>query len=78
MGLDGTIEIGSTSKSFSVPGTATSTVTLSYTGDELRSFIGQPNVFFSGSGVASGDAVTIQPGQVMLLDATLDFTILIG
>jgi hypothetical protein len=78
VGLEGTIEIGGTSKALSISSASTSTVTLSYTGDELRSFIGQPNVRFSGSGVANGDAVTIQPGQVMLLDATLDFTILIG
>lgn len=76
--LEGTIEIGSISRSISITDASTSTVTLSYTGDELRSFIGQPNVLFSGSGVANGDAVTIRPGQVMLLDATLDFTILIG
>ncbi|MEX2472652.1 MAG: hypothetical protein WEA34_10755 [Gemmatimonadota bacterium] len=76
--LDGTIEIGSTSRSISITDASTSTVTLSYTGDELRSFIGQPNVLFSGSGVANGDSVTIRPGQVMLLEATLDFTILIG
>lgn len=76
--LDGTIEIGSTSRSISITDASTSTVTLSYTGDELRSLVGQPNVLFSGSGVANGDAVTIRPGQVMLLEATLDFTILIG
>lgn len=76
--LEGTIEIGGISRTLSITDASTSTVTLSYTGDELRSFIGQPNVLFSGSGVANGDAVTIRPGQVMLLDATLDFTILIG
>ncbi len=76
--LDGTIEIGSTSKSLSITDAETSTVTLTYTGEELRSFIGQPSVFFRGSGVANGTAVTIAPGQVMLIEATLDFTILIG
>lgn len=76
--LDGTIEIGTTSKSFSITGAGASTVTLNYTGDELRSFIGQPNVFFRGSGVANGASVTIAPAQVMLIEATLDFTILIG
>lgn len=78
VGVDGTIDIGTTSKSFSLAGAGSSTVTLTYTGDELRSFIGQPDVTFSGSGVANGTSLTIQPGQQMLIDATLDFTLRIG
>lgn len=76
--VDGSIEIGGTSKSFSIAESGPSAVTLDYTGDELRSFIGQPNVFFSGSGTAEGTSVTIQPGQEMELDATLDVTLEIG
>lgn len=76
--VDGSVEIGSTSKTFSIAGSGPSTVTLDYTGDELRSFVGQPNVFFSGSGTANGTSVTIQPGQEMNIDATLDVTLEIG
>jgi hypothetical protein len=51
---------------------------LTYTGDELRSFLGQPDVQFSGSGTVSGGSVTVSPSQRMTLKATLDFTIQIG
>jgi hypothetical protein len=76
--IDGTVEIGATSKAFSIDGGSSSTSTLSYTGDELRSFMGQPNITFSGSGIANGTAVTIAPGQEMAVRATLDFTLEIG
>ncbi|MEX2466418.1 MAG: hypothetical protein WD995_05880 [Gemmatimonadota bacterium] len=76
--VDGFIDIGTTSKSFSIDGSASSVVPLTYTGDELRSFIGQPNVTFSGSGTASGTDVTIQPNQEMAVRATLAITLEIG
>lgn len=76
--LDALVGLGATSKSFAVDGGGTSSATVSYTGDELRSFLGQPNVVFSSSGFANGNAITIQPGQEMLIKATLDFTLQIG
>jgi hypothetical protein len=76
--LDGQIGIGSTYKAFSISGDDASEVELSYSGEELRSFIGQPGVTLHGWGTADGNAVTIQPGQVMTLKATLDFTLEIG
>ncbi len=76
--VDGQINIGTTSKSFSLDGSNSSTVSVTYTGNELRSFIGQPNVTFSGSGTANGTAVTIQPGQEMAVRAKLAITIEIG
>lgn len=76
--LDGQVELGPTSRSFSVPGSGPSTSELSYTGAELRSIVGQPGVTLSGSGVANGASVTIRPGQVMVLKATLDITLEIG
>ena len=76
--IDGSVEIGATSKGFSIDGGSSSTSTLSYTGDEIRSFMGQPNVTFSGSGTANGTAVTIAPGQRMTVSATLNFTLEIG
>ena len=74
----GTIEIGGTSKPFSLLGAGPSEVTLQYTGDEIRSFVGQPGVSFSGSGTAVGSAVAITPGQEMTIEVTLDLTIEIG
>jgi hypothetical protein len=76
--IDGQIDIGPTSKSFSINGSSSSTVTVPYTGNELRSFIGQPDVSFSNSGTANGTAVTIQPGQEMAVRAKLAITIEIG
>jgi hypothetical protein len=76
--VTGNVVIGSVTKSFTVPASGTSRVTLGYSGDELRSFLGKPNVTFTGSGTASGGNVTITPAQTMTLKATLDITIRIG
>lgn len=76
--IDGSVEIGATSKPFSIDGGSSSTTNLSYSGDELRSFMGQPNVIFSGTGIANGTAVTIAPGQEMAVGVTIDFTLEIG
>jgi hypothetical protein len=76
--IDGQIDIGPTSKSFTLGESSSSSVSVNYTGNELRSFIGQPNVTFSGSGTAYGTAVTIQPGQEMAVRAKLAATIEIG
>ena len=78
VGLDGTVDIGPTSKPFSIPATATSSVEISYTGAELRSFLELPNPTLTGSGTANGTAITVAPGQVLTLEAVLDFTIEIG
>jgi len=76
--ISGTINIGPIAKSLAISANGTSQVTISYTGEELRSFLGQANVQFSGSGTASGGSVTVSPGQEMSIEATLDFTISIG
>jgi hypothetical protein len=76
--IDGQIDIGTTSKSFSTDGSSSSSVSVTYTGNEIRSFIGQPNVTFSSSGTANGTAVTIQPGQEMAVRAKLAITIEFG
>ncbi len=78
MSFSGSVVIGPTSKSFSIAGSGPSTVELSYSGDELRSFLGQPDITFSGSGTATGVGVTITPGQELTIEATLDMTIEIG
>jgi hypothetical protein len=76
--VSGTVNIGPTSKSFSLGAGATSSVSISYTGAELRSFLGQSGVTFSGSGTATGGQVTVSPGQEMTIKATLDLTIEVG
>ncbi|MCH7991995.1 MAG: hypothetical protein IIC35_06215 [Gemmatimonadetes bacterium] len=76
--LNGDVDIGPTTKSFAISGAGTSRVSLLYTGDELRSFIGLAGATFSGSGTAIGSAVTIRPGQMMTIEVTLDLTIEIG
>lgn len=77
--VNGTVNIGPTTKPFSIASTPTSTLTISYTGDELRSFLGQPNVQFSGSGTISASApIAVTPGQEVTLKASIDLTVIIG
>ncbi|MEE2897273.1 MAG: hypothetical protein VX815_02275 [Gemmatimonadota bacterium] len=76
--VEGTLNIGPTTKSFSIASGSTSSTSISYTSSELQSFLGQDNITFSGSGTASGGSVTVSPGQEMLIEATLDMTIRIG
>ena len=76
--FSGNVVIGPTSKPFSIAGSGPSTVELAYSGDELRLFLGRPGITFSGSGTATGVAVTITPGQELTIEATLDVTIEIG
>ena len=77
--VTGTLVIGSTSKGFSLGSGATSQVTIAYTGDELRSFLGQGNVTLTGTGtVTSGDDITVSPGQEVTIDASVDLIIEIG
>jgi len=74
----GTLDIGNTSKPFSVTNTGSSTVPIPYTANELRSFIGQTNVLMRGSGTVTGGTMTFRPGEQMDLKAKLDFTLEIG
>jgi hypothetical protein len=77
--VSGSIQITNTEpKSFSISSGATSQISISYTGNELASFLGEDNVSFSGSGTASGGLITVTPGQEITLSATLDLTIQIG
>ena len=74
----GTLTIGPTSKSYSIPPDATSTVVIDYTADELRSILGQENITLSGSGTVSGGAITVRPNDEMLVTVSIDMTLLIG
>ncbi|MDH3272770.1 MAG: hypothetical protein OEN56_15635 [Gemmatimonadota bacterium] len=57
-----------------------STAVIPFTGSELRSFLGQPNVLLSGEAVvdAGAGAVTVNPGQELVLKASFDLAITIG
>lgn len=68
------------SRNVAIPATATSTVRLSYTGAELRQFLGQSGVTISGSGTvaASAGTITVTPTQEVGVKAKLDATLQIG
>lgn len=71
---------GTVTKNTSIAGSATSSTSIPYTGDEFRSFLGESNVTLSGSGVISPSAgtITVTPGQKLLLDGKIDVTLRIG
>ena len=73
--LSGNINIGPTSKSFSISEDGRSTTTISYTGDELRSFLGQKGVTLSLFGTADGSSVTVRPGQELTIEVKIDCVI---
>lgn len=76
--VDAELQVGPTSKSFTIDPVGTSTVAVSYTGDELRSFLGRSSVTLSGSGTATGGSITVTPDQEILVAGDLDVTIEIG
>ncbi len=76
--VSATIVIGPTSKTLSIDASAGSSTSITYTNDELRMWLGQPDITFSGSGTASGGSITVTPGQEMTIQVTLDATIRIG
>jgi hypothetical protein len=55
----------------------TSSASLDYTGAELSSFMGQPGVFFSGTGAVTspGVAATVTATQEVLISTSLDLVI---
>ncbi len=77
--VDGSVTIGAVNKALSISSDPTSTIRIPYTGDELRSFLGQDGVQFFGSGTVSAPGpITVSPDQQVTLDASVEFTILIG
>lgn len=84
VGVGATVDIthpgGRITKPLGIGGGATSSATLSYTGEEMRAFMGEPNVRLTGGGtVASGaGAIRVTPGQQVLIKAKLDLTLRIG
>jgi len=67
-------------KAFSIPGGEMSTSRIGFTREELRSFLGQPDVTLGGSGIVASGAppVTLVPGQLLTLDNVFDILIRLG
>jgi hypothetical protein len=74
----GTIVVGTVVKSVTVPADATSTVLVDYTGDELRSFLGVPNVTLSGDGTIGGGPATVSAGLDFVIDPSIDVILELG
>lgn len=72
--------IATIQKSASIGPDPESSVTISFTGDEIRSFLGQPNVVLTGGAVVDTGAgnIVVNPGQELILEAALDLVIRIG
>ena len=67
-------------KSASIDGATESSVAIPFTGEEIRSFLGEPGVTLSGGAVVDPGAgnVNVNPGAELVLDAALDLTVRIG
>lgn len=71
---------GKISKTLNIGSGATSTATLSYSGNDFRTFLGKSPVTLTGAGTVSASAgsITVTPGQQATIDAKLDITLRIG
>jgi hypothetical protein len=82
--LDAVLEIrhpgGSVLKDVHVPADAASSVSVPYTAEELRDFLGRADVTLLGTGGVSGGAgsITVRPGQELVLDGKIDLTLTLG
>ena len=67
-------------KSATITTDAQSSVRLEFTGDELRSFLGEPGIRLTGGATVSNTAgiITLTPGAELVLEANLDMTLAIG
>ena len=74
----GNINIGSTSKSFAINESATSRTEISYTGNELRSFLGEKGITLSLSATVSGSSITVKSGQELTISSEIDCIIRIS
>lgn len=74
----GDVVVGTITKSMVIPADATSQVEISYTGDELRSFIGVPGVTLSGTGIISGGPAMVAPTDSLIIDPSLDVVVELG
>ena len=78
VGFDGTITVGTVVKNVTIPTDASSSIPIAFTGDELRSFLGTPNVTFSGSGTISGGPAAVTPDATLEIDPSIDLLLEIG
>ena len=78
MTFDGSITVGPVVKAVSVDSAPASSITIRFSGDELRSFLGHPSISYSGSGALGGGPAVVTPASRMVIDATIDVTVAIG
>ncbi len=82
--LDAVLEIrhpdGSVVKNVTIPADASSTVSVPYGAEELRAFLGKADVTLMGTGSVSAGAgaITVTPGQELVLDGKIDLTLTLG
>lgn len=67
-------------RNFTVSSQASSRTSLSFTGAELQSFLGQPGVTIRGDGSVdpAAGSVTVSPEMEFVLEASLDMTLRVG
>lgn len=72
--------ISTIQKSASIGPDPESNVTITFTGDEIRSILGEPGVVLSGGAVVDAGAgnIVVNPGQELILEAALDLVLRIG
>lgn len=72
--------IATIQKSAAIGSEAESSVVIDFTLQEIQSFLGEPGVVLSGGAVVDPDAgsVVVDPGQELILTASLDLTLRIG
>lgn len=85
VGISVVVEIGgpgitTLQRTLNIDSGPTSSVTLSYTGAELRSFLGKTGVFFRGVGTVTSPGVpaTVTPTQEIAIQSSLDVMLEIG
>ena len=76
--FSGTLVIGSVVKNLTVPADSISTVSLIYTGDELRSFLGFPDITLLGEGTLGGRRATVSADLDFIINPSLDVVIELG
>ena len=63
------------SKDVTVSNLDPSSVSITYMADELRRFLGQPNVLVSGSGLVLGGPAMVTPTDQVVIEASLDIAL---
>jgi hypothetical protein len=71
---------GTIDRSAVITSAPTSQVRIDFTGAELQSFLGEPDVVLTGSAVvdAAAGIVTVNPGEELVLKASMDLILEIG